>query len=241
MATPLQLCNLSLKTAGVLGVGQTAQAEDINDSFTILNYMLSAWQRQRWLIWHLVDLSVVSTGALNYSIGPAPADIVFAQRPDRIEGGFFRQLNTGPVNPVDYPLEIIESRTTYNLIALKNLTSFATYCFYDPAYPTGLLYPWPLMQSAIWEMHISVKTLLSQFTSLTQDINLPLEYEDAILYNLARRLRVAYRLGADPELNDLAKVALNTLRKANTQIGRLTMPNSLVRPGIYNPYSDQIR
>ena len=37
------IINLSLKIAGILGVGQTAQAEDSNDALTMLNAMLAQW------------------------------------------------------------------------------------------------------------------------------------------------------------------------------------------------------
>jgi len=39
----------------------------------------------------------------------------------------------------------------------------------------------------------------------------------------------------------LAKEALNVLRMGNAQVPNLRMPDDLIRPGIYNPYSDQIR
>lgn len=37
------IINLALKMAGILGVGQTATAEDANDAFTVLNMMLAQW------------------------------------------------------------------------------------------------------------------------------------------------------------------------------------------------------
>lgn len=240
MTTPNDIINLALKISGVLGVGQTAQAEDSNDSLTMLNFMMAQWNRKRWLVYHLVDVAFTSTGAQSYTVGPG-GNFNVAVRPDRLEAAFFRQIVPSQPNAIDYPLEIIEARETYNNIALKTLVSFPSYIFYDAAYPIGLVYPWPIPQATLYAVHLTLKEVLAQFTSLSQDIVLPDEYHAALMYNLAVRLRPAYQLPPDPSLVALAKDALNVIRNANTQIPRLTMPTDLIRPGIYNPYSDQIR
>lgn len=234
--TPNTLLTLALKHAGVLGVGQTALAEDMNDALDLCNAMLSQWQRKRWIIWHLVDVSVVSTGAQSYTVTTGGSFNV--ARPDRIESAFLRQVNVG-TNPVDWPLEILESREDYSQVRLKSLTSFPQYVFYDAAFPTGVLFPWPIPQASIYEVHIQVKEQIGQFASLAATINLPSEHLAAVLYNIAKRLRIAYQLGPDPELNDMAKESLNVLRQANAQIPRLKMPDQLIRKGSYNVYSDQ--
>lgn len=236
--TPNTIINLALKNSGVLGVGQTPLAEDVNDAFLLLNFMISQWNRKRWLVYHLVDVAVQCTGALFYLVGPGQS--FDCPRPDRIESAFFRQTIPSMPNEIDYPLEIIEARETYNRIALKSLGSFPSYVFYDSDFPYGKLYPWPL-PSNLYSVHISIKETIATFTSLAQNINLPPEYYAAILYNLAARLRPAYQLPPDSQLTQLAKDALNVIRGANAQIGRLIMPVDVVRPGIYNPYSDQIR
>lgn len=240
MTTPLDIIKLALKNAGVLGVGQTPLAEDLNDAFKLLNWMLGQWQRKRWLIYHLVDLAKTSTGAQSYTVGPA-GDFNIATRPDRLESAFFRQTVQSQPNQIDYPLEILQSREDYNNIALKQLTSFPSYIFYDSAFPLGSVYPWPVPQATIYAVHITVKAVLAQFTSVEQTIVLPDEYMAAIHYNLTARLYGAYTRPPDPVIIGLAKDALNVIRGANVQIARLTMPADLTRPGVYNPYSDQIR
>lgn len=236
MTTPLDIITLALKQAGVLGVGQTASAEDSNDSFTLLNFMLAQWSKKRWLVYHLVDVAFISTGAQSYTVGLGQQFNV--KRPDRLEAAFFRQTIPSTPNQIDYPLEIIEARETYNDIALKTLTSFPSYIFYDSAFPIGFVYPWPLPQANLYEVHITVKETLAQFTTLDQDIVLPDEYFAAILYNLSVRLRPAYQMQPDPSITALAKDALAVIRGSNTQIPRLQLPRDLNRGGIYNVYSD---
>lgn len=64
------LCKQVLKEAGRVGVGQTPLAEDITDTLFRVQLMLQQWERKRWLVYHLVTLGIVSTGAQIYSVGP---------------------------------------------------------------------------------------------------------------------------------------------------------------------------
>lgn len=239
MTTPQDIIRSALKKAGVLGVGQNALGEDTNDAYQDLQDMLGQWQRKRWLIYHLVDYSAIGTGQKSYTVGPG-GQFNISPRPDKIESAFFRQIvNESIPNQIDYPLSIIEAREDYNLISLKQLQTFPQYLFYDADFPTGLAYPWPLIQQNMYELHLTVKATLSQFTALNQVISLPLEYFAALKYNLALRLRQAYQLPPDPALIALATDALNVIRNANLQIPRLQIPKDLIRStGLYNVYSD---
>jgi hypothetical protein len=123
MTTPRDLIIDALVDAGIHGADQPASAREVNDAFKKLNRMLAQWQRQRWLIWHLVDTAVTATGALSYSIGTGGDFDMF--RPDRLENGcFVRNLVIPGPNPVDYPLTILESREDYSRFALKTMPSF---------------------------------------------------------------------------------------------------------------------
>lgn len=239
--TPQTLISLALRDAGIIGPGQTAIAEDVNDMFTRLNFLLAQWQRKRYLVWGLENLSIVSTGAKSYSVGPG-GDIGTPVRPDRLEdGNFFRQLVQSSPNQVDYQLELLEAWEDYNRITLKQLTTFPEFIFYDPApYPLGQLYPWPVPQANIYEIHILVKRQLSEFAALTEKLIIPNEYFQALYLNLAVIARTAYRLPMDEVLVQRAKESMQVIRGANTALARLRMPAALVRPGVYNVFSDSI-
>jgi hypothetical protein len=210
MATPGDLIKRALRDAGVLGVGQNASAEDANDAFDKINSMLAQWNLRRWLVYHLTDTAVVSTGATSYTVGPGGAFNI--PRPDRIEGAYIRQTNTG--QSVDYPVRILEAYEDYARIGLKSLVTLPSDVFYDAGFPLGTLHFYPSPNASIYEMHILTKAVLSAFTSLTQVIALPPEYEEALIYNLAVRLRPAYQMAPDPTVTQLAKAALNSIKNA---------------------------
>jgi hypothetical protein len=243
--TAQDMCYLALKNASLLGVGQTPLTEDLTDVFNLLNGMLGLWSRNRWLIWHLLDLACPTpqTTKREYSIGPG-GDYDFP-RPDRLEGAYFRQFVSGPgVNigggPVDFPLQLLQSMEDYSLIALKYLTTWPQAVFYDAAFPYGQILPVPIPNVANSELHVLIKDTLNQFSTLTTSVYLPPEYYEAIWSNLAVRVAAAFP-GASitPLTVGLAKASLQIIRKANAQVPRLRMMTALVRPPLYNIFSGQ--
>lgn len=233
------IIDLALKSAGLLGVGQTALPQDNADALSMLNGMVGLWNRRRWLMWHLIDVAVETTGAQKYSVGiGGDFDVV---RPDQLEAAYFRQVITGQPNEVDYPLKIIKSYEDYSLIALKTLVSWPGWIFYDSAQPLGYVYPWPIPQQSGYFLHLVIKDMINGFTSLTTSINLPPEYFETIWTNLTMRLGALFP-GAviTDELRGIARASLETVKAANAQIPNLQMPPGLGRGGLYNIYSDQV-
>jgi hypothetical protein len=264
MTTALDLISQAQRAIGVLGVGQTMLAEDINDGFSCLKQMIAQWQKRRWIVPSLRDIYMPGNSQVSNTIGvggyfPVP-------RPDKIQaayvrlnstnspsafpdfnGDFNNDFNNDPDSPpttatsstVDYQLSQLFSFEDYSRIKLKGLNSFPYAFFYDAAYPKGNLFVWPI-PSAIYEVHVIIKSSLQVFENLNDEILLPGEYEEAIYLNLAIRLAVQYQTSASKELVALAKVALNTIKNANAQVPELGMPRDLVVNGPYNFFSDQV-
>ena len=234
-----QLVQLALKQSGVLGIGQSASAEDTNDAFTLLNMMLGQWAIKRWLVYGLQDVSITSTGAQTYTYGSG-GNFNYPQT-DHLESAYARLLTGVPNNTTpDFPLQLINSYEDYGRIRLKNLSTFPQYVFYDAAYPLANVSFYPVPPSGQFSLHLIVKTPILSFSSLTQTINLPNQYQEALLYNLALRLRPMYQLPQDAQLNGLAGASLDALRMSNAQVQRLVMPSGLRNGGGYNPISDQV-
>ena len=306
--TARQLCTDSLLEAGVLGVGQTALDQDINDAFTRLKRMLATWQKQRWLVPSLQEFSFTADGSRSYTVGLGGHVNIIP--PSDIKGGYVVQRNTNST-PVSLPLGKIFSYEDYIRITVKDLPSLPTNFFYDNQYPLANLYAWPIPNST-YELHFiyqsrigfgstiasgnittpgaggvdgtyqaveltgGVGSLASAditvtggvvalvnldaggqdfaignvltadpasiggvvgFTWTVSDItsNLdtelvaPEEYEEAIMYNLTLRVCSMYQVEPMPETRALAKAGRNNIRKNNTQVPTLSMPNS---PGL---------
>lgn len=154
MSTARDFVNLAMKETGVLGVGQTLLAEDIADGFTYLKRMMALWQKKRWLVPNLIDISVRGNSLKSNKIGPG--QYWNAARPDKIQSAYMILLQSGVSTPVSIPCKLIFSYEDYALIALKDLPSFPYRVFYDAAYPYGNVYFWPVPDQT-YELHLIVK------------------------------------------------------------------------------------
>lgn len=234
-----QMFALVLRDSGVAAQGQTPNSQMTADAKMRCNMMLSGWQVKRWLVYHLVDTSVHCDGSLFYGLGPGEAFDM--PRVDQIDAAFARQVNPAaqPDQP-DFWLTPIKAYEDYAKLTLKRLSAGpAIYFFYDSGFPTGKVYPWPLMNDQ-YDLHILTKVPLPEVGGLTDDIVLPPEYQEAIYANSIVRTRAAFRLKPDPYYVALAKTSLQTLRSANFQVANLMMPAALkpVAGSGYNIFSD---
>lgn len=231
------LINLALEDSGAFSAQKPPSYQDTLDALWRINMTIGQWNRRRWLVYHLLDVSVACTGATSYTVGAG--GVFNIPRPDRIEAAYIRQTVPSNPSPVDWPLRIIQSREEYSQITLKTLAAAPSEAiFYDSGYPLGAVYPWPVPNSQ-FELHLLVKAVLSTFPNLEDVILLPPEYEQAIYAQIKVQARSAYQLPADVVMIGEAKATLATLRKANFQVGRLTLPTSLQQGRAYNVYSDQ--
>lgn len=228
---------LALKDAGVVGVGQTPGATDMNDACATLNDMIAQWQQRRYLIYRLVEQSVACDGSQFYTVGPG-GDISVTQRPAAINAAFARQVVNNVPNQIDYPISILPSRETYSQIALKTLQSFPQWGWWDADTPLGKFYVYPIITNQ-FELHLIFREQLQTAASLTDEITLPAEYREALRYNLAIRLATSYQLPLHPNVEKLAKSALETMRAINAQVPTMNMPTILNGAAHYNIYSDR--
>lgn len=240
------LCTAACKESGGIGVGQTPVADDINDAWARVQWMLQQWERKRWLVYHLVTLTKTSTGAASYTVGPGgdfdTGAVGASVRPAKLEWAQLIQPVQNQANPVHYNLRILQAAEDYAKIALPSMVSFPSCCFLDTGWPLATLKLYPVAQANIYDISIGIlEQLPPKFGTLATRLNLPYEYYAAILYNLALAMRNRWQIPTYPgdPLLGLAKNSLNTIRGANTQIAQLSMPKQLTRPGIYNVYSDQ--
>ena len=227
ITTPAQLISLALLDAGIIGQGQTASGEDITNGFTRLNMMMAQWNRKRWIVFCLTSTMITSTGAQSYTVGLGGNFNI--PRPDKIEdGNYLRILSSAATQLTDYPLVLVQSKEDYSRIVIKQMGTFPQVVYYDPQFPLGQVYFWPVPQATTYGLSIMTKTPLQTFGTLVDVVNLPDEYQAAIYYNLVVRFRAAYRLPPDPIFVALAKDSLNVIRNSNTQIPSLRMPDSVI-------------
>lgn len=241
MPTGTDICTAALLRAGVTGVGNPPSADQISRALALLNDMLALWSSKRWLNYAEIDHTIVVTGAQSYSIGPG-GDVVVTARPDRIEWGFVRLLNSGQSMPVDIPLEQIMSMEDYSRVTLKRLQTQPGWFFYDSNFPLGRIYPLPIPTlPSLYELHFGTRIILPVLVAPATNIVLPPQYTYAMKWNLARECRAEWRLPPAKAIDDMAQDGLNTIRSSTVQVPSLPIPQGMAgSQGVYNIFSDTI-
>lgn len=244
------LISLSMRTSGMLGVGQTALAQDVADTQSMLMLMMQQWHQRRWLVYRLDFIMFpLITGKPSYTVGPATVvptpDVVLPgnYRPANIQSCYLRQqVGSGPNSyPVDFPMKIMKSRQEYDAITLKSLLSWPDSIYWDPIVGAATLYVWPIPIQTLFSLYIAWQFAIDaageDAGSTDLDTIVPPETQLAIMYNLALLLTINYKLPPDQNLAAMARSTLNTLRMTNFAMQPLQMPSALRANGgrIKNP------
>jgi len=218
------LIQSALTASGLLGIGQFPVQNDLDTGLDLLRMLIAQWQKKRWLLYVLQEVSVPSsTGAQAYSIGPN-CDFNVNARPAKIAAAYARFATGVPPNLVDFPLGIVEAREDYDTISIKTLSTTPAIVWYESGYPTGRLFFWPVPPAGQYGLFVTIQLPLPTYTTQGDILGLPDEYIEALLWSMCIRLQMAYGRPARPDHMQAAKQAMNTLRQANTQIPTLSVP-----------------
>lgn len=207
--TPRDVIETSLRLIGVLASGETASDSEANDAFNSMNRMIKNWSIEGFLVFKVVRESfALVINQQSYTMGTGGS--FNTSRPTQI-------LYAGTVqNDVELPVAIYNPQL-WSQITLKSTQSTIPEVIYpEGTYPLETINVWPIPSGASDLILYSLKEL-SQFTSLSEEISLPPGYEDAITYNLAKRLAPEY---GKPLRNDVAMEAAElktNLKRKNTR------------------------
>lgn len=173
-------------TSGAIALGQTLVGTNVTAGTTITSFLTGAGGSATGAI-GTYKLSTTSTAAsttitANY------------QRPLRISSGFVR------VATLDYPVAPL-SVGDYELIGLKTLAgAWPRAFYYQPSMPVGNITFWPVPPAGC-EIHLFADTVLGQFNSLSDTVQLPQGSNLALRFGLAELLMPEYggasRAGAE--------------------------------------------
>lgn len=206
--TVRDLVTRSMRVAGIVGSGETPDANDASDALLSFNQMLDAWQAERLFAYAIVERThALTAGVDTYSIGPGAT--INAPRPIRIEWAFTRDSLS-----LDRVMQVI-SDDIYSQIAIKNLgETFPTALYYQPTYPFGSVNLWPMPPAGL-TLHLGVWDVLTEYADLNATVSVPPGYEDAFVFSLAERLCPEYGKSASVDLVKLAAKARANIQQDN--------------------------
>lgn len=153
--------------------------------------------------------TLIAADSISYT---APGNFAIA-RPLRIRPGFTRITASGNTG-LDYWWDVC-SFDDYNEVGYKGVPGPRPYLLsYQPTFPYGTIWIYPNPQQA-GEVHLFTDIILSDITSLTQQINLPQGYARALKKLLAIELAPEYGKNPSPELLRQAWEARNFIKSLN--------------------------
>ena len=202
--TARDIVTRGLRKAGLLGFGEVPSPEDAEVALQELDDMLKGWQAEPYTLWTQATGSIALTTGAEHTLDPI--------RPLRLLSVRLRR------NGVDIPM-IRLTRDEYDRLPLKDAYGSPTLWFFDRQREAARLYVWPLTRAVAGETLVyTYERELPDLTSLNSEIDVPGEWWDAVVYNLAARLLETVPVQANPNLAGRAQYLLDKAL-ANEQEG----------------------
>jgi hypothetical protein len=192
------------RIAGVLHMpGFTGSPEDMNDGLLRLNAIIDQWAARKAYAYSETFQQFTLTPNHNpYLIGPAvtaPPDFKVTARPIRLEENGATLILTNVTPNVDVPLTV-RTGDWWNNQRVKTLTTnVPTDVYYEPDFPNGTLFFWPVPNFA-YGIRLRLWTFVTQFSSTAAQLIAPPAYLEALIKTLAEQLVLMYGTIMPPSL-----------------------------------------
>ena len=233
VTTVLDVIKRALRLLGVSATGETPDSVEVQDAFRQLNWMLDSWSNEKVMAPCMNDLIFPTTAYKNeYTIGSFPGADFITPRPLKIERAFFRR-NADSSFPLDVPVSIIDNITYQGIVMKAVQCSWPLYLNYVMTpMPTGKIKLWPVptMDGAIG---LVAWSMVSQFDTVQDQVNLPPGYLDAMAYNLAVEIAPEFGQEAPVTVQRKAMVMKRTIAITNTEVPVLNSDAPRQLPSIY--------
>jgi hypothetical protein len=170
------LCEAAAQELNVIMPGENLSANDGALLLRKLNQIFGHWNTTRQAIYRSVKSTHTTTPSLSpHTIGPT-GTFVEAQRPVEIDAA---NLTIGGSST---PIDILDVEW-YRSLALPLTASSPTALYYDPSWPNGSIYLYPVPASA-YTLELWTRLVFAPVV-LTDTVTYPQGYEGAIIDTLA--------------------------------------------------------
>jgi hypothetical protein len=169
MSSVSDLIHSSFRLIGAIAAGETLETNELNDAFISLNQLISSWNTE--------GLSLAGRMRLTIAVGFGNA-YTLPQRPAKIDAA------SVAISGIDSPLEIVDA-AGWEAVTEKAATAiYVTKLYCDYQYPTSTVYlaPTPRMSGTL---ELWIFAPIAPFLTVSDTINLPPGYEQALRYNFA--------------------------------------------------------
>lgn len=199
--TAQELITDALAELGVHDDEEPLQAVDLQRGLRALTRMLKAWQADGVMTWTMTDgnLTLVQ-GQEAYDFG-AGGD--FTTVPLDIGD---MEINRGSN---DLPMFRL-SREDYRMLPNKTTQGYPTQYYYDRQREGGTLYVWPAPDATGGTLKFTYRRIIMDMDAGANNIDLPQEWHEAIVFGLAKRFIGPYSMDGKPAAARIAAEAERT-------------------------------
>lgn len=227
--TVSDLVTASLTDLGVLAEGEVPTAAQAQLGFDKLNRMVDRMAADRLQIYALVatDIAIVPSQA-SYTVGTGGNFNI--ARPMFMDYVSFWSTATTPA--VVLTLDPLTD-DLWNALPVPALTSAQPTNFYwQPSYPLGKLWLYPIPTGTTLRLGISVPTAIAQFAALTTTVALPPGYASMLVSNLAINLAGPFGVQVSPSVVQEAQESMALVKRSNQTLEDLQFdPAALIGNG----------
>jgi hypothetical protein len=226
--TGTQLAQDAFGLLNVFLPGEALPANDGARALRLLNLMLSQWRNRRIFIPIIkrerFDLVANQGGPTNpYTIGDG-GDFDTERPPNQNSIVLANLILTASSPEVRVQLGLY-TNDAYNSNALPSMSNTQpTGLYYNPTYADelGSVFLWPVPTTNENDLELFIQKPLVSFANLTTEYDLPDGADDALTYNLARRLAGPYGRQMSAEDRLLARESVGAFTRSNVQLSDLS-------------------
>lgn len=209
MATAITMITTAMRLAGVIGKGETPDADESADGLAALNSMLESWSIERLYVYYIVQEALTLVpGQATYTMGTG-GDLN-TTRPTRIDDSCFVAYGS----LLNIPLQLINADAYAGLVAPTIQSNVPQYIFADMQYPLVRLSFYPVPNTA-YTAYIRSWKQMQSFATLTDVLALPPGYQRAIEYSLAEEYGPQFGVDVPPNVSRIAGKARTNIKRIN--------------------------
>jgi hypothetical protein len=169
-----------LREIRVLNAVDPANAPDLSYVLRKVNRQIDQWNAKRQAIYAVESVTFNLTPGLSpHTIGPSPATVVVSSRPESLEPSGASWTENDIVTPIT-----VRDMTWWAQQGTPAIEmAFPTDVAYNPAWPNGELYFWPVPNAAT-SVSLQVRVVLAALTE-TSTLDMPPGYAEALILTVA--------------------------------------------------------
>jgi hypothetical protein len=225
--TSKAIVKAALRKIGAIDAGEKLSASELNGGIEELNRMLDCWNTEK-LVVHVLNRTEWTLSAATESVEIGPGADLDTTRPQTIEQGDAWIRQTSDSEQREYVLKVWP-QNRWASINYKDQTGKPQVLYYEPSFPLGVIYLWPIPDEQ-YDLILYTWNLLGQVSNVEQAMALPPGYTDAIVNELAARLAPEYGVSVPPEVVAAAVTAKANIKRANIQEVETRVDDALITP-----------